>query len=130
MGLVKWIKLDISLFNNRKIKIIESMGDGDSLIVIWLKLLILAGENNDGGAIYLTEGVPYDEDTLATLCNKDALLIARALETFERFKMIYRDDNDIIYIENWDEYQNTDGMERIREQNRLRKQKQREREGL
>ena len=46
---VKWIKLATDIFDNRKIKLIERMPDGDSLIVIWLKLLCLAGTVNDSG---------------------------------------------------------------------------------
>lgn len=37
-------------------------------------------------------------------------------------------DSDVIHISNWDVYQNTEGLEKIREQNRIRKRKQRERE--
>ena len=128
MGVIKWIKIDTGLFNNRKIKVIERMDNGDSIIVIWLRLLILAAENNDSGAIYITDEIAYSDEDLATLCGRDVTIIRKALDTFLRYKMITRDESGFIYIENWDEYQNIDGMERIREQNRLRKQRQRERE--
>ncbi len=42
--------------------------------------------------------------------------------------MIERLDNDAILVVNWEKYQNIAGLEQIREQNRLRKQKQRDRE--
>ena len=47
-----------------------------------------------------------------------------ALLTFEKFGMIEIIDN-ILHVSNWLKYQNVDGMEKIRIQNKLRKQKQR-----
>ena len=38
--------------------------------------------------------------------------------------------NDLIMVSNWEKYQSVDGMDKIREQNRLRKQKSRERQRL
>lgn len=129
MGEIKWIKISTDIFDNRKIKQIEHMPEGDALIVIWFKLLILAGDTNDGGQVYLTQEIPYTEPLLANQFNKPLPLIQLALRTFEQFSMIEIID-DIIHISNWEKYQNIDGMEKIREQNRLRKQAQRERERI
>ena len=116
---VKWIKLSTDLFNNRKIRQIERMDDGDAIIVIWLKLLILAGEINDGGEIYFTKEVPFTEESLAVQFDRPRELIALALRTFQAFGMIEIDD-DALSIRNWEKYQNIEGMEKIREQNRKR----------
>lgn len=124
---IKWIKISTDIFSNRKIKMISHMQDGDAIIVIWLRLLVLAGELNDGGAVYLTESKPYTEELLAVQMEKPRELIALALRTFEAYGMIEMEDG-FIYITNWEKYQNIEGMERIREQNRLRKQKQRSKE--
>ena len=62
---IKWIKMSTDLFNNRKIKQIERMQDGDAIIVIWLKLLVLAAEINDGGDVYFLKSVPFSEESLA-----------------------------------------------------------------
>lgn len=66
---------------------------------------------------------------LATQFNRPLATIQLALKTFERFGMIEL-VNDMLHISNWEKYQNIDGMERIREQNRLRKQRERERKKL
>lgn len=129
MADIKWIKISTDIFDNRKIKQIEHMPEGDALIVVWLKLLILAGDTNDGGQVYLTREIPYTEPLLANQFNRPLSLIQLALHTFEQFEMIEIID-DIIHISNWEKYQNIDGMERIKEQNRLRKQAQRERERI
>lgn len=119
---VKWIKLSTDLFNNRKIRQIESMKDGDAIIVIWIKLLILAGELNDGGMVYFLNGVPFTEEQLATHFERDRETIALAMRTFEAFGMIETIDG-IISICNWEKYQNAAELEKIREQNRIRQQK-------
>ena len=49
MAEVKWIKLNVDMFDDEKIKIIQAMPDGDSLLVVWIKLITLAGKTNDGG---------------------------------------------------------------------------------
>lgn len=129
MSEVKWIKIMTSLFDNRKIRQIEVLPEGDSIIVIWFKLLCLAGNINDEGFVYFTKEIPYTEQMMATQFNRPISIIQLALRTFQEFGMIEVID-DMLRISNWEKYQNIEGMERIREQNRLRKQKQREREKL
>lgn len=126
---VKWIKLSSDIFDNRKIRMIEGMPDGDALVVIWLKLLVLAGNTNDGGYVYFTKDIPYTEQMLATQFNRPLATIQLALRTFEQFGMIEIVDN-VIFVSNWEKYQNAEALEHIREQNRLRKQRQREREKI
>ena len=127
MADVKWIKIAVDIFDNRKVKQIENMPDGESLLIIWFKLLCLAGNVNDGGLIYLTKEIPYTDEMLATQFNKPLANVRLALKTFEAFGMI-EIINNMILLSSWEKYQNTDKLAEIREQNRLRKQAQRERE--
>ena len=39
MANVQWIKIVTNIFDNRKIRALESLPDGDTLLVIWFKLL-------------------------------------------------------------------------------------------
>lgn len=127
MADVQWIKIYVNMFDvSRKIKRIEQMKNGDAIIVIWFKLLCLAGTINDGGAIYVTRDIPFTLDELADELRKKADIVKSALDTFEKYGMTYKDDAGFIFIKNWEKYQNLDGLEKIREQNRLRKQKQRD----
>ena len=124
---IRWIKLSTDLFDNRKIRQIESLPDGDALIVIWLKLLILAGDTNDGGYVYFTKDIPYTDQLLATQFGRPLATVQLAIKTFAAFGMIEIID-DLIHVSNWEKYQNIEGMEKVREQNRIRKQMQRARE--
>lgn len=127
MSDIKWIKIVTDMFGNRKIKQIESLPDSDAILVIWLKLLCLAGNINDNGLIYLTKDIPYSAEMMANEFNKPINTVRLALETFEKFEMI-EIINDVICISNWEKYQQIEGMDKVREQNRIRKQRQRERQ--
>ena len=125
MSDIKWIKVMTDMFDNRKIKQIEKLPEGDSIIVIWLKLLCLAGNVNEQGLIYFTKEIPYTEEMMATEFNRPVNTVRLALKTFEEFQMIEIIDN-IIMVSNWEKYQNTDGLDKVREQTRKRVAKHRE----
>ncbi len=42
MSEVKWIKLSTSMFEDEKIRLIESMPEADTLLIIWIRLLAQA----------------------------------------------------------------------------------------
>src|SRR5690554_1803291 len=115
------------MFDDEKIKLIESMPEADSILIIWIKLLVQAGKTNAKGYIFLNENIPYTDEMLATIFNRPLNIIRMALDAFRKFGMIEIDENGI-FLNNWEKYQNIKGMERIKEQNRLRKRKQREKE--
>jgi predicted phage replisome organizer len=111
MADVQWIKIATQIFDNRKIKQIEKMPEGDAIIVVWFKLLCLAGTSNKNGMIFFTDEIPYTEEMLATEFGMEQQqrfnVLRLALNTFERFKMIEIIDN-IFYISSWEKYQNID----------------------
>ena len=128
MAEVQWIKIYTNMFDiSRKIKKIERMPQGDTILIIWFKLLTLAGKINDGGAIYITKKFPYDMESLADELRRNEDITQKALSTLEMFDMIECVDG-FIYISSWEEYQNIEGMEKLREQNRERKRLQRARQ--
>lgn len=128
MSDVKWIKLSVSMFDDEKIRIIESMPEADTILICWVKLLSLAGKTNANGYIFLAENIPYTDDMLATVFNRPLNTVRLALETFHKFGMIEVDQEHYINIKNWGKHQSLDRLDEIREQARIRKQRQRERE--
>ena len=125
MGEIKWIKVSTDMFDgSRKIKQIEMMPEGDTILVIWLKLLLLAGTVNDGGAIYLTPEIPYTDEMLANELRRPLNTVRMALTVFEKFGMIEIVD-DILHLSAWEKYQSVDKLAEIRERNRLAQQRSR-----
>lgn len=129
MAEVKWIKIVTDVFDNRKIKQIETMPDADSIIVIWFKILCLAGKANESGLLLLTQDIAYTDEMLANEFKRPISTIRLALNVFEKFGMIEIVDN-ILCISNWEKYQSTAKLEEIREYNRIAKQKERDRKRL
>ena len=129
MSEVKWIKITTDMFDNRKIRHLRRLPDGNNVVLIWVMLLTMAGRCNSSGMIFLTENIPYTPKMLADELGFEENTVQLALASLERLNMIVA-DGGFFSIAGWDEYQNIEGMEKIREQNRLRKQKQRARAAL
>lgn len=127
MAEITWIKLKTDMFEHDKIRLIESLPDSDTIIVIWVKLLAAAGKANSNGFIMLSENIPMNEEEMATIFNRPLNTVRLALQTFKRYGMIEVDDG-AVRIKNWENHQNIDGMDKVKLQNRLRKQKQREKQ--
>lgn len=127
MAEVKWIKVTTSIFDDEKILLIESMPEADSIIVIWFKLLTLAGKLNDGGLLRMNQRMPYTDEMLATIFRRPLNTVRLALTTFESFGMIERIE-DTFVISNWEKHQSEDKLEAMREQHRKRQKKYRDRQ--
>lgn len=128
MAEISWIKLKTTMFDDEKIRLIQAMPESDAILVIWIRLLVLAGKTNDDGLIYIQRNMPYSEEMLATLFSKPVTVVRLALNTLQRFNMVDLNEDGFVLIENWEKHQNVDGMEKVKEQNRLRKQKQRKKQ--
>lgn len=129
MADVKWIKITTDIFSDEKIMLIEQMPEADTMLVIWFKLLCMAGRDNNNGILLMNNKIPYTEEMLATLFRRPLQTVRLAIATFEAFGMIDIVD-EVITLPNWEKHQNIEGLEKIREQNRIRKQRQRERQRL
>lgn len=126
---VKWIKLATGLPDNRKIKQIRRLPDGDTIALMWVFLMCLAGETNDEGMVYFTPEIPFTEEMLSDQFDIDINTIRLGLSTFQRFGMIDIVDN-IICLSHWEKWQAVDGLAVIREQTRKRVARHRERQKL
>ena len=129
MAEVKWIKITTDMFDNRKIKHLRKLPEGNSIVLIWVMLLTMAGRCNANGMIYLTENIPYTTKMLADELGFEENIVKLALEALAQFEMIVTDSN-YLFVSGWQEHQNIEGMEKIREQTRQRVAKHREKQKL
>lgn len=125
MGIIKWIKLDLGMSDDEKMKILDSMPNRDGVHYVWIRLLIQAGKTNAAGRIFLSKNIPYTREMLSIIFNRPIELIEFALKMLEGLNMIDIDENNIINILNWDKHQNVESMDKIREQTRKRVEKYR-----
>ena len=114
---VKWIKIVTDIFDDEKILLIESMPDADAIIVIWFKLLCLAGKSNQSGVLLMNDRIPYNDEMLAHIFRRPLNTVRMALKIFEQYGMI-EIINNTITIPNWGKHQQMDALERKREYQR------------
>lgn len=119
MADVKWIKIVTDVFDDEKVLLIESLPEADSIIVIWFKLLCLAGKQNNSGVFLMNDKIPYTDKMLATIFRRKESTVQLALQTFKDFGMIEIVDG-VITIPNWEKHQKLDQLEMAKEQTRQR----------
>ena len=122
---LKWVKITTDMFCNRKIQHLRRLPEGNNIVLIWVMLLTMAGRCNANGMIFLTENIPYTPKMLADELNFEESTVILALDALEKLGMIHTDSGYFV-VSGWEEYQNVEGIERIREQTRKRVQKHRE----
>ncbi|HEM6220044.1 TPA: phage replisome organizer N-terminal domain-containing protein [Streptococcus suis] len=124
---IKWIKIVTDIFDDEKILLIESLPEADTIIVVWFKLLTLAGKQNYSGVLMMNDRIHYTDEMLATLFRRPLNTVRAALQTFEQFGMI-EIINNAITIPNWEKHQSVESMEKAREQARKRVARYREKQ--
>lgn len=129
---VKWIKIVTDIFDDDKIKIIESLPDGYALIVAWFKVLCLAGKSNVYGMLMLNEKIAYTDEMLAAVFRMPVNTIRYALDTFEKMEMIERTDVGAVAVVNWEKHQNVKTLDDMRQKGaeRVRRFRERQRAAL
>jgi predicted phage replisome organizer len=134
MADVQWIKLIVGMFDGNSFKRIKRAKIGgvsyrDKLTAVWFELLDLAGKSNANG--YLMENeIPYRSfEDIATMLDREEKEIELCMQYFINERMVEIID-DVYCLSNFMKYQNHDGLEKIREQNRLRQAKYRKKQKL
>lgn len=110
MADVKWIKITTDIFDDEKMLLIESLPDANAIIVVWFKLLCLAGKQNNSGVFMMNDRIAYTDKMLSTIFRMQESTVQLALKTFEEFGMIELIDG-VITIPNWGKHQSLEQME-------------------
>lgn len=127
MSDIKWIKLSINVFDDEKFDAIKTLPDSNDIQLAWIKLLCLAGKCNESGFLMLTREIPYTDEMLASRFGMDIGIVQRALAIFQKLEMVDVIDN-VYMVSNWLKYQSGDELEKVKQQNRERQQRHREKQ--
>ena len=125
MSDVKWIKIVVDIFDDEKIKLIEALPSADTIIVIWFKLLCLAGQINNSGVLMLNSKIAYTDEMLAAIFRRNISDVRLALKVFEQYEMVEIIDS-VYVIPNWDKHQSLDSFEKKKRYDREYQKKRRE----
>ena len=123
---LSFIKIDIQILNDTKVKMIRKMPEGDKLFMLWIGILCLAMRSSEPGELLIAPGLPFTDETLSLELDIPLNVVRIGLNTFDRLKMIEHLGGGIFYICNFEKYQTLEKIELGREKTRLRVQKHRE----
>ncbi len=101
---LKWFKLGIDVFNDRRLKYCLMEENGLYYQLVWIKLLCEAAKINDGGKIYIVRGDRIDIDELAFIIDMPELIVCEALDVFECLGMIKYSVEEGLVVIGWNEY--------------------------
>ncbi|WP_459477447.1 phage replisome organizer N-terminal domain-containing protein [Clostridium saccharoperbutylacetonicum] len=114
---VMWVKFKVNMYEDSKLKIIESMGKRDLYHYIWARSIVLAGKINLGGYLCITENMPHTIKTLAIEFNRSVEEVKDAFKVLRKLEMIELTEDKVFKIKNWEKHQNVEGMERAKQLN-------------
>lgn len=123
---VKWIKMPVDFFEQMSARVILKMELGERILLIWIKLLCLAGKANRGGAILSEGGKAIGARMLPLILDEDEGLICNAVVTLKKLGLI-TEKRGAIYIIGFDEEQSLNELNRQKELTRARVKRYRER---
>ncbi len=135
MAEVQWIRLMVGMFDGNSFKKIKRARIGgvpfrDKLTSVWFELLDLAGKSNSNGYLIDNNEIPYHSfEDIATMLDREEKEIELCMQFFISERMVEIVD-DVYCLTNFMRYQNQDGLEKIREQNRLRQAKYKQKQKL
>lgn len=130
---VKWIKMMVGMFDGmsfKKIKRAKIGGESfrDKLTAVWFELMDFAGKCNHDGALISPSEIPFtDLADIATMIDRDEEELRLCMAFFINEGMVKVVD-DIYSLSNWAEYQNQQGLDKIRESKRLAQARWREKQ--
>ncbi|MDU1229872.1 MAG: phage replisome organizer N-terminal domain-containing protein [Clostridium sp.] len=117
MADVKWVRVSIEMFNDPKLKIINSMEEKDLINYVWMRTLLLAGRSNKDGSLFINDNMPYTMKTLAIEFDRTLDEIKLCFKILRKLEMIEFNENKIFMVKNWAKHQNIEGLEKLKKQN-------------
>lgn len=121
-----FIKLDINIMDDTKMKLIFKMPEGDKIFRVWIGLLCLGMKSGRPGVLEISDGIPFNDEMLATQFNIELNIIRLGLKTFKDLKMIEVWEDGTMYIMNFEKHQQLDAIENARRISRESSQRYRD----
>ena len=125
MASLKWVKISTTIVSDSKMITLQDSPQGKRLLLLWILLLCLAGELNQGG-FFIEENKPYTIKKFKKHVNETTNFLNYSFKIFLDLGLLGKDENTY-YIVNWDKHQCEEKLEQRREKERLKKQRQRAR---
>lgn len=123
-----FLKLDINILDDMKIKRIRKHPGGNDFFILWIWLLCTAMKSETPGYIYITDGIPYRLDDIADEVDLPFKTVEEGLKLFIEYRMVEMVQGGIIEIINFQKHQRLDKIEKARITSRETSRRYRERQ--
>ena len=123
----KWIKLNIDMFDRWQIKELRSLPEGDTALVVYMYLLMQAVRSNQGGVLVFNEHIPITTTSIANQLGIKERTVEMAIQALISLELL-TDIDGILNIVGMDEYIYADPNDLIRQQNRERQKRFRDKQ--
>jgi len=109
-----WLKLKEGFFDDKNIKYLRKLPDGDKLVIIYLRMQLYSLKTE--GIINYSCILPSCEEELALALNEDIETVTSALNALVKLKLVEIWDNETIYMAAMQEFIGSEGSsaERVR----------------
>lgn len=91
-----WLKLKEDFFDEKYVKALRKLPQGDSLAIVYLKMQLKSLKTD--GVIKYDRIMPSPNEELALLLDEDVNVVELAVEALIRFGVVERLDNDTLYM--------------------------------
>lgn len=93
-----WFKLKKDFFKRHDIRILESMQDGEKIVLFYLKLLCESVDHD--GALRFSDTVPYTPQMLASVTGTELSVVTRALDILQELELLVIDKKSTMHMMN------------------------------
>lgn len=121
-----WRRDYSEFFDTQEALLIDAMDNADSIYTVFARLQSLAVKCGCAGKLLLHESIPYTEEMLAAVTKKTVPAFRQCMQPLVQLGLVICEDG-IYAIADWEFNQNASAIDAMREGNRVRKTKERER---
>lgn len=91
-----YMRLVDGFYDRPEIKLIEKIENGYQYVTILLKMYLRSLKHD--GALTFSDGIPYDIQMLSSVIGHDMVMIEKAIEIFQKYKLVEIMDDGTIYM--------------------------------
>lgn len=104
---LKCVKFNVGMYDDIKLKIIDTMKERDLIHYCLARFIVLAGKINMNGYLFVNENMPYTIETLAIEFNRTIEEIELSVKALIDLEILELTEGKIYKVKNWAKHQNT-----------------------
>lgn len=103
---LKCVKFNVGMYDDIKLKIIDTMKERDLIHYCLARFIVLAGKTNKDGYLYITKNMPYTIETLSIEFNRTIEEIELSVNVLIDLEILELTEGKIYKVKNWTKHQN------------------------